>query len=82
MASWLWHAIRQVVPEGVPPNWRPPELALRSYNSQYYCHPFMGRLRDETAIMLETLTQVLKRSAAETIRQLIAQARLEDFLQS
>ena len=39
----------------------------------------MLRLDDETSSKLETLTQAFRRSKAEVIRRLIAQARPEDF---
>ena len=42
----------------------------------------MLRLDDETSSKLATLTQTFHRSAAEVIRQLIAQAESEDFPQS
>jgi predicted transcriptional regulator len=42
----------------------------------------MLRLDDETSARLVTLTQALHRSAAEVIRQLIAQATPDDFPQS
>jgi predicted transcriptional regulator len=42
----------------------------------------MLRLDDATSSRLETLTHIFQRSAAEVIRQLIAQATPEDFPQS
>jgi hypothetical protein len=42
----------------------------------------MLRLEDETSTKLGTLMQTFDRSAAEIIRQLIAQAASEDFPQS
>jgi hypothetical protein len=42
----------------------------------------MLRLDDQTANPLERLTQAFGRSAAEVIRQLILQARLEEFPES
>jgi hypothetical protein len=43
---------------------------------------FQFRLDHDTPTKLRTLIQTFDRSAAEIIRQLITQARLEDFLSS
>ena len=47
-----------------------------------YDRKFGLRLDDETSCKLERLTQTFHRSAAEVIRQLVAQARYEDFPRS
>jgi predicted transcriptional regulator len=82
VAAWLRHAMRQVTREDFPPSWRAGESAVRSHDSGHYGRRFMLRFDDETLRKLDTLTQTFQRSAAEVIRQLIAQARPEEFPQS
>jgi predicted transcriptional regulator len=82
VAAWERHAMRQVTQEDFPPSWRAGEIASRSHDSGYYGTRFMLRLDDETSSKLETLTQTFHRSAAEVIRQLIAQATPEVFPES
>jgi predicted DNA-binding protein len=79
IASWLRHAIRQVTPEDFPASWRAGESAARSHESDYFHRKFGLRLDEVTSHKLEALTQTFDRSAAEIIRQLIAQATPEDF---
>jgi hypothetical protein len=85
VAAWLRHAMRQMTHKGFPPNWHAEAARggrLRSHDSRYYGQRFMLRLDDETSTKLGTLMQTFDRSAAEIIRQLIAQAAPEDFPQS
>jgi predicted transcriptional regulator len=82
VAAWLRHAMRQVTHDDFPPSWRAEEIAVRSHDSGYYERRFQLRLDQATQRKLETLTQTFQRSAAEVIRQLIAQARPENFPQS
>jgi predicted transcriptional regulator len=82
VAGWLRHALRQVTIEDFPASWRTGEQSPRSHESGYYARKFGMRLDHETSRKLETLTEAFDRSAAEIIRQLIVQARLEDFPQS
>jgi hypothetical protein len=82
VAAWERHAMRQVTPEDFPESWRAGDIAIRSHESGHYQRRFMLRLDDETLPKLETLTQTFQCSAAEVIRQLIAQATPEDFPQS
>jgi predicted transcriptional regulator len=85
VAVWLRQAMRQVTHKDFPPSWHA-ETARggrpRSHDSRYYGQRFMLRLDNETSTKLGTLMQTFDRSAAEIIRQLIAQARPEDFPQS
>jgi hypothetical protein len=71
--------MRQVTYEDCPPCWRARETAPRSHESGHYAKRFILRLDDETSAKLATLTQTFYRSAAEVIRQLVAQVRPEDF---
>jgi hypothetical protein len=82
VAGWLRHALRQVPIEDFPASWRTGEQAPRSHESGYYARKFGLRLDHETSRKLATLTEAFDRSATEIIRQLIVQARPEDFPQS
>jgi hypothetical protein len=82
VAAWLRHAMRQVTREDFPPSWRAGDITVRSHESGYDDRKFGLRLDAVTSHKLEALTQTFDRSAAEIIRQLILQARPEDFLQS
>jgi hypothetical protein len=82
MAAWLRYAMHQVTHKDFPLSWQAAETAPRSHGSRSYHRPFRLRLDDETSTKLAILTQTFNRSAAEVIRQLIMQARPEDFPQS
>jgi predicted transcriptional regulator len=82
VAAWLRQAMRQVIPEDFPARWRAGDPTVRSHESGYYGRKFRMRLDEVTSAKLAALTQTFDRSAAEVIRQLIAQARPEDFPES
>jgi hypothetical protein len=82
VAAWVRCALRQVTLEDFPVSWRAEEPAPRSHESGYYRRKFGLRLDAVTSRKLATFTDTFRRSAAEIIRQLIAQAALEDFPQS
>jgi hypothetical protein len=71
--------MRQVTPDAFPPSWRMGETAMRSHDSGYFHRKFGLGLDAGTSRTLEALTSTFDRSAAEIIRQLIAQATPEDF---
>ena len=76
VAAWLRHAMRQMTHKRFPPSWHAEAARggrLRSHDS---------RLDDETSTKLGTLMQSFDRSAAEIIRQLILQAKLQQFPKS
>jgi predicted transcriptional regulator len=79
VAAWERHATRQVTRDDFPPSWRAEERAPRSRDSGSYGTRFMLRLDEVTSRQLATLTQTFHRSAAEVIRQLIAQSSPEAF---
>jgi predicted transcriptional regulator len=79
IAAWLRQAMRRVTIEDFPKSWRAEEIVIRSHDFGYYQRRFMLRLDDETSKKLDTLTRGFDRQAAEVIRQLIAQAKAEDF---
>jgi predicted DNA-binding protein len=82
VAAWLREAMRRVTADDFPASWRTGERAGRSHESGYYHRKFGLRLDNVTSQKLETLTETFERPAAEVIRQLIIQARVEDFPQS
>jgi predicted transcriptional regulator len=79
VAAWLRHALRQKTPEDFPASWRAGDTGPRSHESGYYHSRFMLRLDDATQRKLEALMHAFHRPAAEVIRQLVAQARPEEF---
>jgi predicted transcriptional regulator len=82
VAAWLRQAMRQVTLEEFSASWREGKSVPRSHESGYYHRTFGLRLDAVTSHTLEVLTQTFDRSAAEIIRQLIAQARSEVFPES
>ena len=79
VAAWIRHMLQQVTIEDFSENWRLGVAGVRSHESGYDQRRFMLRLDDETSKKLDTLTRGFDRPAAEVIRQLIAQAKAEDF---
>jgi hypothetical protein len=79
VAAWLRHALRQVTLADFPASWRAGDIATRSHESGYYRNRFMLRLGGATQRKLQALMHTFYRPAAEVIRQLIAQARPEEF---
>jgi predicted DNA-binding protein len=79
VAAWLRHAMRQVTCDDFPPSWRAGETATRSHESGSDRQRFMRRLDEASSAKLERLAQHFGTSAAEVIRQLIAQATPEEF---
>jgi predicted DNA-binding protein len=82
MAAWLREAMRRITADDFPASWRAGEGAGRSHESGYFRRKFGLRLDAVTSHKLETLTHTFERPAADVIRQLILQARVEDFPQS
>jgi predicted transcriptional regulator len=79
VAAWLRHALRHVTTDDFPASWRLGETARRSHESGYYDRKFRLRLDAVASHTLETLTRTFERLAAEVIRQIIRQTKLEDF---
>jgi hypothetical protein len=93
VAPWLRHMLRKITVADFPRSWqaaiqgkatsRPkPRVSRRSHDSRTYGRRFMLRLDEPTWQTLESFAHHFKQSHAEIIRQLVAQARLEDFPQS
>jgi predicted HicB family RNase H-like nuclease len=82
VAAWVRQAMRQVTREDFPASWRAGDAVPRDHDSGRYQRRFMLRLDEETSHKLETLIRAFERPAAEVIRQLIGQAKPEDFPRS
>jgi hypothetical protein len=74
--------LHQIAPADFPASWRAGETTGRSHESCYYFRKYQLRLDEASSAKLEQLVQHFDTSAAEVIRQLIAQATPEDFPQS
>jgi predicted DNA-binding protein len=77
--------LREITAVDFPASWRAGEASRggipggRSHDSRAYGKRFMLRLDDTTREKLESLSKHFKKSSAEIIRQLIAQATPEAF---
>jgi len=78
-APWLRQMIRQVTPEDFPASWHEGHAAERSHESRRYGKRFMLRLDGQTWATLDAWSTYFERSAAEVIRQLLAQATPDTF---
>jgi predicted transcriptional regulator len=81
VAAWERHAMRLLRRDDFPPSWHV-EAAQgkpRSHDSRDYGRKFTLRFDAASSTKLEQLVQRLDRPAAEIIRQLIVQAKPEDF---
>jgi hypothetical protein len=82
-APWLRHMLREITAVDFPTSWctgDAPRRGIpegRSHDSRVYGRRFMLRLDEPTREMLEHLSRHFKKSSAEIIRQLVAQATPE-----
>jgi predicted transcriptional regulator len=79
VAGWLRQAMREVTIDDFPATWRAGVAGVRSHDSQTYRQRFMLRLGERTSQKLQHLVEQLGMSRAEIIRQLVRQAKPEDF---
>jgi hypothetical protein len=79
IAPWLRHMVRQITIADFPASWQEGQADERSHDSHRYGKRFMLRLDGQTWATLETLSTHFERSAAEIIRQLLAQATPDTF---
>jgi hypothetical protein len=85
VAPWMRHMMRQVRPSDFPKSWQMrtreqrESASQRSHDSRYYGTRFMLRLDAMARARLEALASHFDASQAELIRQLIIQAKVEDF---
>jgi predicted DNA-binding protein len=78
-APWLRHMVRQVTITDFPASWQEATPRERSHDSRTYTERFMLRLDEPSQTKLQELIKPLGVSKADIIRQLIAQAKPEDF---
>jgi predicted DNA-binding ribbon-helix-helix protein len=69
----------QPLPTHFPASWQAEQAEERSHESRRYGKRFMLRLDDPTWATLDALAAHFERSAAEIIRQLLAQATPDTF---
>jgi endonuclease YncB( thermonuclease family) len=81
-APWLRHMVRQITIEDFPTSWRDATPPERSHDSRIYTERFMLRLDEPSRIKLQNLVEHFGISKADIIRQLLAQAKPEDFPKS
>jgi predicted transcriptional regulator len=79
IAAWLREAIRRVTADDFPASWRVWETASRSHDSGYFDRKYQLRLDGASSAKLGWLAEHFDASAADVLRQLIAQAKPEDF---
>jgi hypothetical protein len=78
-ASWLRHMVRQITITDFPASWQEATPRERSHESRRYGKRFMLRLDGQTWATLDAWSTHFERSAAEIIRQLLAQATPDTF---
>jgi hypothetical protein len=78
-APWLRSMVRQITTADFPASWEVARSEERSHDSRTYGTRFMLRLDEPSLIALQKLVGRFGVSKAEIIRQLIIQARNEDF---
>jgi predicted DNA-binding protein len=78
-APWLRHMVRQITITDFPASWQEATPRERSHDSRTYGARFMLRLDEPSQTKLQQLIKQFGASKADIIRQLIAQAKLEDF---
>jgi predicted DNA-binding protein len=78
-APWLRHMVRQITITDFPASWQEMTPRERSHDSRTYTTRFMLRLDESSQTKLEQLIRQLGVSKADIIRQLIAQAKPENF---
>jgi predicted transcriptional regulator len=79
MAPWLRAMVRQITIDDFPASWREDRSEERSHDSGTLRERSMLRLDRTSQTKLEHLVTQFRASKAEIIRQLIAQAKPEEF---
>jgi hypothetical protein len=82
IAPWLRHMVRQITITDFPASWQEARLEKRSHDSRMYGGRFMLRLDEPSSDKLQSLIERFAVSKAQLIRQLVAQAKPEDFPKS
>ena len=78
-APWLRHMVRQIAITDFPASWQEATPRERSHDSRTYTTRFMLRLDESSQTKLQQLITQFGALKADIIRQLIAQAKPEDF---
>jgi hypothetical protein len=78
-APWLRPMVRQATIQDFPASWQEATPRERSHDSRTYTERFMLRLDAPSQTKLQQLIMQIGTSKADIIRQLIAQAKPEDF---
>jgi predicted transcriptional regulator len=78
-APWLRHMVRQISITDFPASWQEMTPREGSRDSRTYTTRFMLRLDESSQTTLQQLITEFGASKADIIRQLIAQAKPEDF---
>jgi hypothetical protein len=81
-APWLRHMVGQVPITDFPASWQAAAPRERSHNSRIYTERFMLRFDHLTREKLDALATHFNKPASEVIRDLITQAKPEDFPKS
>jgi hypothetical protein len=82
IAPWLRAMVRQITIDDFPASWQEATPEERSHNSRTYDTRFMLRLDQASQAKLQQLMQQFRASKAHIIRQLLVQAKAEDFPRS
>jgi predicted DNA-binding protein len=82
VAAWVRQVMREVRSDDFPASWRTGVVVGRSHDSHTYGQRFMLRLDETTAQKLQALVAQFGTSQAAIIRQLITQAKPEEFPES
>jgi hypothetical protein len=79
IAPWLRHMVRRVTIADFPTSWHEATPRERSHDSRMYIKRFMLRLDGPTQQKLADLSSHFDTSMATVVRELVAQARIENF---
>ena len=79
MAPWLRAMVRQITLTDFPARWQAARSEERSHDSRTYGKRFMLQLNKASQAKLQHLIRQFGTSKAHIIRQLLMQAKLEDF---
>jgi hypothetical protein len=82
IAPWLRHMVRQITIADFPASWQEARSEKRSHDSRTYGRRFLLRLDEPSQTKLQQPVEQFGTSKAEIIRQLVAQAKPEDFPKS
>jgi hypothetical protein len=82
IAPWLRHMVHRITIADFPASWQEGQSGERPHDSRTYTEPFMLRVDESARIKLQDLVEHFGVSKAEIVRQLLIQAKPEDFPKS